>query len=1459
VRVLAFHDANRNGAYDAGDTALGQAATTTGLSVGATATVSIPLQGTLPFRDAPIHVWVDSGQSVAELKEDNNVNSTASACKPQPISGTLQPKLKWAWTGSSVLPSHLNVMSIPIVAPIEDTNGDGKIDQNDVPGVIFHTFAGGNYNSDGVLRAVSGKDGRELWTVTNPAYRTNGVGSLAVADIDGDGFIEIIAPANGSGLIAFEHDGTFKWRTSYPILAHWGGAAIADLEGDGTPEVVVASAVFNTDGTLRFHAPGYQGGPYSNPLSIVADVDLDGRQEIITGGSVLSRTGQRLWTGSAGDGYTAVGNFDADPYPEIVVVFSGYVSLLNHDGTRIWGPVLIPGGGLGGPPTVADMDGDGVPEIGVAGAGRYSVFKADGSVLWSVVTQDYSSGVTGSSVFDFDGDGQAEVVYADERFLRIYRGRDGFVVFEIPNTSGTAYELPVVADVDGDGHADIVVAINDYYTRGYGAGIRVYTDANNSWVPTRKIWNQHSYHITNINDDGTVPRTERNSWQVNNTYRLNAFADRGPIGAPDLTASLLRLVDNGAGQSLSITLRVGNAGGSASPDQVPVSFYQGDPAAGGMSLGTLNLAPVAVGDYRDVRLDNISLTGTADLYAVVDSTSRVAECDETNNTARIPAAAVAILGRIVVASDAASYGANAPVRLTANVTNIGALPATFAVELKIEDVNGVPVTGFPARGTGVVGSGAVGAISENWNTALTLAGSYRLRGILRDVAGALVHESVATFDIRQPGSAGPVVSLRLFTDRPVYYTTDRANIQSLVGNATLNTIVESTQLRLSVINPAGQTVFSQNGNLSQLPPGAILDLLLPYSFQGASVAVYRVQGQVVDLLTQAVLAQAATQYEVRFDLNKSLVGKVQVAATKLEIGATQTCNAQLTNTGTITAAGLEVRYAVVNLDSQQLMTEQIKTVDLAAGGQSTFVQGFTTAGMPAGNYACTLRAKIDNTLKTLAFAPFTLVPPPVRINAELRPGGKGRLLILLDSGRGDDSREGGGRATPGAAAEEHRPAADADPYGPAGAPGLAAQRNFLESLLKKAGWSYTITDAPESFTRELYSGGYSVYALFAEQEKLSEEAQKVLREAVFRGEGLFVAGPHDARHYELHAALGLKLIGRVATAIGVDLPQGTLGVSGSMTLIPGDKALRIKRLTAQSAGVYRLGAATSSGSDEDNDGPDCRDDSESYRRSAMDKSSQSDGETGRDECEGGPQNYLDAVTLNSYGLGRSVFSGFDLLAQATRDGVVSLAAQTLLKALDYVQPNPLRLYPGTVVPVDLNLENRGSAVTVQASVTLPAGVRVIDAGGAQVLGNSLRWALPLAIGETRSLTFWIRLPDTPGVVSLQGRVEGTVAGGAPVLAAEPVALLTVEPAATPAGLVARIDNLLTRLSGQGPALRQAREALTKAENYWPGRPEKALTEGLRAAEALQGSIDPEIVALHADIAVWIRWVAQALK
>ena len=191
--------------------------------------------------------------------------------------------------------------------------------------------------------------------------------------------------------------------------------------------------------------------------------------------------------------------------------------MLNHDGTdaEVWNPpsraagVPFPGGGEGGAPTIADLDGDGIPEIGVAGARYYTVFNRDGRVRWKSVISDRSSNSTGATVFDFDGDGSVEVIYRDERFLRVYRGTDGVLLAKTPLGSSTWAELPVVADVDNDGHADIVVSVDRFIRNGLEqTGVHVLQDVANQWARTRRIWNQHSYHVTNVNEDATIPVVE---------------------------------------------------------------------------------------------------------------------------------------------------------------------------------------------------------------------------------------------------------------------------------------------------------------------------------------------------------------------------------------------------------------------------------------------------------------------------------------------------------------------------------------------------------------------------------------------------------------------------------------------------------------------------------------------------------------------------------------------------------------------------------------------------------------------------------------------------------------------------------------------------------------------------------------------------------------------------------------
>lgn len=630
--ILIFEDANRNGAYDAGiDIILGSSATGA-LAADTDTTVSATLSGTVAFKGNLIYAFADSLGEIAESDESNNYSNSGLACEFQPTPGAFNPELEWSWTSSTVEPARLNVMMTPGVI---DLNDDG------MPDVVFGSTSSttGGLVEIGVLRALSGADGAELFTVNDPTMLISTTASVAVGDIDGDGRPEILAcDTSGIRLIAFEHDGTFKWRSPNLEAINWGGPSIADLDGDGSPEIVIGRQVLNNDGSIRWSGAGGRGSQGSvGPLSLVADINMDGSPDVVAGNTVYTVSGAVAWQAPLADGYNAVANFDDDVFPEIVLVSGGRVWLLEHTGAVKWGPAAIPAGGAGGPPTVADYDNDGEVEIGVAGAYRYAVFETNGTLKWAAVTQDSSSNRTGSSVFDFEGDGSAEVVYSDELTLRVYRGTDGAVLFQTPLSSCTWHEYPLVADVDADGNAEIVAVANNNCGFGAQRGIYVYGDAGDNWVTTRRIWNQHTYHITNINDNGTIPVIESNNWESFNNYRQNVQTAGSVLAAPDLTASLLKLDTNECPDAVGISARIGNGGSNVAAAPVNVAFYDGDPNAGGTLLGvvptTLDLDP---GEFEDVTLVVTPvLQGIRTICVVVDDngtgTGSLNECDETNN------------------------------------------------------------------------------------------------------------------------------------------------------------------------------------------------------------------------------------------------------------------------------------------------------------------------------------------------------------------------------------------------------------------------------------------------------------------------------------------------------------------------------------------------------------------------------------------------------------------------------------------------------------------------------------------------------------------------------------------------------------------------------------------------------------------------------------------------------------
>lgn len=598
-------------------------------------------------------------------------------CQVTPTLGDFETTLEWSATSSTVVPECFNPISTPVVL---DLDGDR------IPEVIANTGCTGW--SSGVLRAFSGVDGTELWAASERVY---GRLTPAGGDIDGDGEPEIViiserADGQLRQAMAFDKTGTLIWKSTDELgdplqIADVNGApALADLDGDGKSEIIFGATVLNSDGSLLWKRDrgvnegsneGYNGG-----LSVVADLDLDGIPEVVSGQHAYKADGMDHWprVGTPDitkDGYPAVANFDADPQPEVVIVSTGTVRYVDGISGEIeWGPFAIPADpvdgfvGRGGPPTVADFDGDGLPEIGVAGGASYFVLNPDDAmnpILWQKPTIDRSSNATGSSVFDFQGDGVAEVIYADECFMRVYDGRTGDTLLEIPNSSATIHEYPLVVDVDLDGNSEIVITANILAGitarcerlfpgwTGSRQGIFVYGDVRDQWMRTRPVWNQHTYHVTNVSAAGAIPKKEDNNWETLNNYRQNTQGE-GVFNAPDLSISGFDVDLSQCPLKAQLRARVANKGNLGVAAGVPVTFYSGKVGdANAVALMTVNTSAGILPGATTQVVAEVDLSGTPPFHfhAIVDDDGSQAEslveCDETNNGAGIDDVACSLL------------------------------------------------------------------------------------------------------------------------------------------------------------------------------------------------------------------------------------------------------------------------------------------------------------------------------------------------------------------------------------------------------------------------------------------------------------------------------------------------------------------------------------------------------------------------------------------------------------------------------------------------------------------------------------------------------------------------------------------------------------------------------------------------------------------------------------------------
>jgi hypothetical protein len=463
-----------------------------------------------------------------------------------------------------------------------------------------------------------------------------------VSDVDEDGLPDIVG---GNRAVHFDPSGadpasrmTVLWTAPF----NDGFPAIGDLDNNGTPEVAVISngAANGTGDGVTYVLDGATGVPLSQfavaPLTVpggghggaptIADFDGDGAPEWATAGRGAYVVFDLECFGSA---TTCTQDSDCGANEGCPTngrcVKTGDECLVNTD-------------------CDAGIAGN-TCEILTARQCAPTGCDANG-VLWMVKTQDISSDTTGSSVFDFEGDGKAEAVYNDECFIRVYNGADGAELLERPSTSRTALENPIIVDVDGDNNAEIVVGSNDDQALfrdlcGFRTqGITAFGDANDQWVRTRPIWNQHTYHVTNVELDGSAPVSEERNWEVEgfNNFRQNVQGG-GIFDAPDLTVLGVEIID--LCPNITLRAQVANVGALGVPAGVVVTFFIDaidDNNLLGEAIITEPLFPGSVEEVEltfDLSLFVANVETPHTYFAVVDrdaaGVSQHNECVEDNN------------------------------------------------------------------------------------------------------------------------------------------------------------------------------------------------------------------------------------------------------------------------------------------------------------------------------------------------------------------------------------------------------------------------------------------------------------------------------------------------------------------------------------------------------------------------------------------------------------------------------------------------------------------------------------------------------------------------------------------------------------------------------------------------------------------------------------------------------------
>lgn len=460
-----------------------------------------------------------------------------------------------------------------------------------------------------------------------PGVTPSAPGHVAIADFGAFGAgvpakNPEIAVVRNNAVMVYAIDGTLV-QPAIPVPGAGGGGppTISDFDGDGLPEVAVAGQAFYTiydidcgpaprpGGTCNVGTCDFLGGPCtagsfilwskstqdisSNVTgSSVFDFEADGNAEVVYGDECFTR----VYDGNTGD-----------------VLFSQYRS------SCTWYEN----------PVIADVDGN---------------FRAD---LVTPSNKACSTDGTGKACVTLDPNGvdpqfpgircetAADCVsgVCDAGLCRCLQTSQCCAAMDDAACTEEGVKCaPPPAGTPGAGNT-----CRAGHPHGV-SGIRVYSDANDKWVRSRTIWNQHPYAVTHVNEDGTIPKTSdwKNNWDdpTLNNFRQNVPGNANGLATGDPTAGASSQYAC-SGEGAEISAPVCNRGADPVGAGLNVGFYVGMQKV--CEAKTMEVIPV--GECRFVScvwsMPPVIETQKVDVTVIPNDDGAYAECKPGNNLGTI--------------------------------------------------------------------------------------------------------------------------------------------------------------------------------------------------------------------------------------------------------------------------------------------------------------------------------------------------------------------------------------------------------------------------------------------------------------------------------------------------------------------------------------------------------------------------------------------------------------------------------------------------------------------------------------------------------------------------------------------------------------------------------------------------------------------------------------------------------